>query len=99
MKSRTLNLYKDWLKTATPAQIKLVDAIYSECELNYERGGDVIVECFTPEEVLKEFKSKKEVKRYCGVRVENALNYRQGNDDDPELQTAKAFKQWQKDTD
>ena len=57
-KSQILTLYNKWLQTATQAQIELVDAIYAMCEQHYGAGGDVIVECFSPAEVLAEFKKR-----------------------------------------
>jgi len=94
MKSETLKIYDKWLTTAMPEQIELVDGIYHECEQHYEDGGDTIVECFTPDEVLEEFKTIAEAKAFCGLKVEQATNCRSGDDNDPELERLKNFEKW-----
>jgi hypothetical protein len=78
----------------TPEQKAFVREVRAVCELNYEVGGDEIVECFTDEEIVEQFKTLEEVKDYCGMQVEQALNTRWGEDDDPELKRAEAFKGW-----
>lgn len=83
MKSTTLPLYRAWLATATPEQIEFVDSVYEICERNYEAGGDMVVECVSPEEVLKEFTSLDEVKETCLLHVEQEQNARWGEDSDP----------------
>ena len=83
MKSGTLGIYNKWLATATPEQVAFVDAIYHEAEENYSRGGDEIVECYDPEEVLAYFKNLK-VKKFCKAVVERGLEYRNGDDTDSE---------------
>jgi len=66
MKSNNLlNVYTKWTKTASVADIELVDAVYLACEENYEAGGDVVVECYEPDRILESFKSVEEAKRYC----------------------------------
>lgn len=94
LRSYTLPMYDKWLKTATPEQVELVDAIYKECEDHYEHGGDEIVECMCPSEVLEEFESVKEAKEFCGIKLEQALNYRWGDDDDAELRRYERYKNW-----
>lgn len=94
MKSNTLSSYQKWLSTATPAQIELVDSIYHECEQHYEDGGDTIVECYSPEEIVAEFKSVKDAKDFCGLKVEQATNFRWGEDNDPEVERSNRFKEW-----
>jgi hypothetical protein len=37
---------------------------------NYERGGDVIVECFEDDEIMSRFESLDDVKRFCKLRKE-----------------------------
>lgn len=94
MKSRTLPLYQTWLALAAVPQIAFVDAVYALCEEHYDAGGDTIVECFTPVEILAEFDHIDQVKPYCGLKVEQALNARWGEDDDPEVGQAERFDEW-----
>ena len=88
MKSRSLRSQAQWLSMASPEQIELVDSIYELCERNYDRGGDVIVECWSAGEIVEEFGSVEDVKRFCGLKVEQELNARWGGDDDPQLKRA-----------
>lgn len=95
MKSNTLRcIYKEWLKIATPEQVAFVDEVYALCEEHYEAGGDTIVECMDPQEILEQFKNLKEVKKYCGLQVEQATNHRWGEDTDPEIKRLRAFEEW-----
>lgn len=94
MKSGTLPIYKEWLAKAAVPQIAFVDAVYALCEEHYDAGGDNIVECFTPEEILESFDHIDEVKPYCGLKVEQALNARWGEDDDPEVERSERFDEW-----
>lgn len=95
MKSATMReCYADWYKQAEYKQAELVDAIYAECEANYDKGGDTIVECFSPDEVLNEFKSVQEAKEFCQLKVEIALNSRWGEDDDPEMDRYQRSREW-----
>ena len=95
MKSRTLqNSYKKWTNSAPIEQVELVDAIFKECEDHYDAGGDTVVECMSPEEILLEFRSVEEAKEYCGIQVEAALNARWGEDGDPELSRHDRFNEW-----
>ena len=94
MKSSSLRSYKDWLSKALPQQIDFVDTIYDMCEKNYENGGDVVVECYGPEEILERFKTLDECKELCGLIVEQAANARCGEETDPELKRLDAFKNW-----
>lgn len=96
MKSKILPIYKNWLAMATKEQIETVDAIYSECEKNYSAGGDQVVECLNPEEVLNWLKTVEGARKYCGLKVEQASNARWGEDSDPELSTLKKFGSWKK---
>lgn len=95
MKSATLPIYKTWLATATEAQIEFVDSVFEVCERNYSRGGDVVVECYTPEEILDEFKTLNDVREFCGLKLEQAANCRWGEDTDPEVERLDAFKEWE----
>ena len=85
MKSNVIKSYGVWLEGASKKDIDFVDRVYALCEKNYENGGSTIVECFEPAEVVETFETIKSVKEYCGLRVENAKNYRWGEDTDPEL--------------
>jgi hypothetical protein len=89
MRSTTLPLYKNWYATATPEQIEFVDQVYVICEENYEKGGDRIVECYGPEEIIEDFKTITEVREHCNLMVEQELNARWGEDNDPELSRGK----------
>lgn len=89
MLSQTITIYKTWLETAAEDDIEFVDAIYAECEEHYSDGGDTVVECMSPTEVLEAFKAGRiSVREYCGLQVEQALNARWGEDNDPELARA-----------
>jgi hypothetical protein len=83
-----------WLAQAAVPQIAFVDAVYAMCEEHYGAGGDTIVECYTPEEILEEFETLDDVRRFCGLKVEQALNARWGEDDDPEVGRAERFDEW-----
>lgn len=96
MKSGVLTLYKQWLATATPEQIEFVDSVYAMCEQHYEAGGDTVVECMDPKEILAEFKTLNDARSYCGLKVEQALNARWGEDTDPEIKRMKDFEEWEK---
>jgi hypothetical protein len=91
--SNTITLYKDFLATASNEKIKFVDQVYSLCEKNYENGGDWIVECLTPIKILNEFKTLKDLHKYCGAIIEQSLNCRWGEDDDPQLKAYDNFKE------
>ena len=86
MKSGTIGIYTKFLKSASEDQIELVDSIYKACEDNYCRGGDLVVECYSPEDVLETFESLEEVKEMIKDLVEEELNCRWGSDDDPQLE-------------
>jgi len=95
LKSSTLrNSYSTWLALATLAQREFVDAVYAMCEEHYEAGGDTIVECYSPREICEEFTTLDEAKEYCGLKVEQALNCRWGEDNDPEVGRQERFKEW-----
>jgi len=95
MKSNTLNtMYKTWQADAAVPQIAFVDAVYAMCEEHYAAGGDTIVECYAPDEIVEEFNTLDEVKQFCGLQVEQALNTRWGSDDDPEVARHERFKEW-----
>jgi hypothetical protein len=86
MHSQTIHLYPQWVAKATPEDVEFVDAVYAECEDHYSEGGDVVVETHTPQEVLEVFKNGPvDVRAYCKRHLEQALNARLGEDNDPEL--------------
>jgi hypothetical protein len=95
MESRTIELYKKWAEAASPEAIQFVDQVYALCEKNYDKGGDNIVECYTPVDVTQEFTSLDEVKTLCGIKIEQALNTRWGEDSDPEVERAERHKNWE----
>lgn len=95
MKSKTLPIYKHWLATAKAKQIAFVDEVFAMCEANYAAGGDTVVECMSPQDILDEFKSLRDVKKYCGLIVEQATNCRWGEDTDPEIERLRAFEDWE----
>lgn len=80
MKSKVLAVYKKWLASATQEQIDFADQVYSLCEEQYESGGDRIVECWEPSNVVEFFKSIQQVQEFCGLVVEQRLNSRWGED-------------------
>jgi hypothetical protein len=93
MKSSTLPLYKSWLESASALDAERVDAVYLECEKHYDVGGDVVVECMSPDEVLSHFileardwgQVLEKVRTFCNVHIEQSRNTRWGEDSDPEL--------------
>jgi hypothetical protein len=82
------------LSSATQEQIDLVDSIYAECEAHYNAGGDSVVECFEPQEVLNELKTLEGAREYCGLKIQQAANARWGEDSDPEVQRLREFDDW-----
>ena len=88
------SVYSKWVATASETQVDLVDAIYKTCEDNYENGGDTIVECYTPDEILAEFSSVDDAKAFCGLMTEAESNHRWGEDSDEELRRAERFGDW-----
>lgn len=95
MKSSTLrSTYKKWQAEATAEQIEFVDSVYALAEEHYEAGGDTIVEAMEPQEILAEFKSLNDAKSYVGLRIEQELNARWGEDTDPQLERAARFAEW-----
>ncbi len=91
MTSNTLPIYKEWLKTASKEAIAFVDQVYALCEKNYDRGGDMVVECMEPNEILEEYQTLEDVKIGIGAQIEKALNQRWGEDDDPQLKMSQRF--------
>ena len=90
--SQTLPIYKKWGQNACPEAIAHVDLVYQIAEAHYEKGGDEIVECFAPNDILdmdwpKEDKDllTEKVLAHISLRKEAALNARWGEDSDPEL--------------
>lgn len=93
MKSIVITYYKRWLESAAPEAIEFVDSVYEFCEKHYEAGGDTICECLDPSDIMEEFKTLDDVKEYMGIKVEQALDCRWGEDDDPELYRYEKFKE------
>ncbi len=89
--SSTLRVYDKWVKTATEKQLEFVNSVFLFCEEHYSAGGDTVVECFSPKEILAEFSSIDDVREYIGLRIEQELNARWGEDDDPQLARAKEY--------
>ena len=85
MKSKVISLYKDFLQAATQEQIEFVDSVYHLGEKNYQNGGDILVETFSPQEILQQFKDLKDAYEYVGLKLEQGLNTRGGEDYDPQL--------------
>lgn len=89
-----LHYHAKWRESANEKDLRFVDSVYAICEKNYGGGGDEIVEVYAPAEILAEFKTLKEAKDYCGLRVGAALECRWGEDSDPELARWNRFKNW-----
>lgn len=94
-KSGTAKLYANVMAQLLPEQAAFVDQVYRECEEFYAAGGDVIVECFTPGEILLDFDNMTQVRDYCRLVREKATNCRWGSDDDPELDALDRCDDWQ----
>jgi len=94
MKSSTLPLYRSWLETASQLDVTRVDDIYYECEQHYDVGGDIVVECMEPSEILSHFfvegrdwgQVLASVRDFCNAHTDAAKDCRWGEDSDPELQ-------------
>lgn len=85
MKSNVLSLYTSWVETASPEDLKKADDFYFICEQNYEAGGDAIVECYSPEDLLREFKTIMDLRIAVERHNEQGTNCRWGEDTDPEV--------------
>lgn len=75
----------------TEKQAKFVKRVKEIANRNYDAGGDVIIETMSDEDILREFKTLKQVKGYCGLWVEQNLNARCGEDSDPQVEMATRF--------
>ena len=89
-----LESYPEWVKSAPAQTIEFVKSVYKLCTDNYDAGGDTIVECFSPQEIVNQFKSLEEVKEFCGIKIEQELNARWGEDTDAAVGRAKNFENW-----
>jgi len=69
-----------------------VKEVFDLCDKYYEFGGDIIVECWTEEQVRSEFKNIQEVKDY--IALEQKLNCRWGEDNDPQLEEYRKAMEW-----
>lgn len=65
-----------------------------ECEKNYSAGGHYIVETTSVEDLEKEFDNKEQAIGYIGAMVSQALECREGSDNDPELKEYELYKEW-----
>ncbi len=63
-------LATDDLGDLTPEQIAFCDEVYLFAEDHYSSGGDTIVECYTPKEIVKDFQTLDDAKRFCKHRKE-----------------------------
>jgi len=68
-----------------------VKEVFDLCDKYYEFGGDIIVECWTEEQVRSEFKNIQEVKDYIALRLEQKL---WGEDNDPQLEEYRKAMEW-----
>src|SRR4051812_2193109 len=92
-KARGSTQLRPKLAALTAAELKFVDDVYELCAKNYQAGGDTVIECYAPSEVVKNFKNMDDVRELCGLKVEQELNAREGTDQDHALQRARAFDQ------
>ena len=69
----------------TIQQYEMADEILSFALKNYANGGDVIVESFDFEEIIKEFKTQDDAKNFLRIRLSKEKDCRSGEDNDPEL--------------
>lgn len=76
---------------ATEEQIRFVEQVKELCMKHYCCGGDYIIECYSPKDILKEFKTIADVQEAVGLRIEQELNSRWGSDDDIQLKRSKEF--------
>lgn len=51
----------------------------ARCEWNITLGGDVVVECMTPAEVLDHLPQLSDVKEHCAMLKEQSLNQQWGD--------------------
>lgn len=94
MISQNAKLYATKMGKLTPAQAEFVDSVYAMCEEHYEDGGDVIVECYEPAQIVERFQTLADVREMCGMRAEQALNAREGTDEDHELEYYERAQKW-----
>lgn len=79
-------------------KIKFADDVFRLAEQNYDCGGDAIVECFGPVDIIEQFWHKDSetsfvnVKEFCKLKLEQALNCREGTDSDPEVAAMERFR-------
>lgn len=75
----------------TKEQETFVAKVKKVAAKNYDAGGDVIIETMEDEDILREFKTLKDAKEYCGIWVDQNLNARWGEDSDPQVEMAARF--------
>jgi len=93
-KSNTAKLYAKQMAQLLPEQAAFVDEVYRECEEFYACGGDAIVECYSPIEIVDEFDNMTQVHDYCRLVREKATDQRWGIDDDPQLDALDRCDDW-----
>jgi len=78
------SVYQKWVaeRPGPDKDVAFVDDVYHMCETFYGEGGSVIVEAFTPDEIVEQFESTEDVHAYCGLHVEFSNNARCGDSDD-----------------
>ena len=74
VKSNTLKVYKAWLKKALYKEVNFVDKVFIFCEEHYNSGGDHIVECFRPSDIIDRFNNVDQVKEFIGLKEEQKKN-------------------------
>lgn len=101
MNSVTMRSQRAWCERVlgsgerTQAEVDFVDQVFHLCEQNYDRGGDIVVETLSPDDVLEMFSDLSQVKEHCGIVLEEALNCRLGSDDDPQLLAYRRYEGWE----
>ena len=76
--------HKKWVQGQwnSPEIVNFVDRIYKMCEDQYDEGGEYVVECFTPREIIERFRTQSQVREYCKLAREQALNARFGDENE-----------------
>lgn len=81
-----------------PATAQAVAAVMEFATANYEAGWDTIIECMSAQDVADQLggvtdpkEAIKHMAEMVGARVDQALDARWGDADDPQLDTARAF--------
>lgn len=95
MKSHIMRcgIYAAWISKATPEQVAFVDDVYAFAEPLYSHGGDHIVECYSPDDILRELKTIDDAKAAIGAALAGELNARWGDDNDDALERYNGFRE------